>query len=88
MIGDRPGGSLPEDHPLIVAACSALKSAGVRECRLEIGSTDANAPLSKGYPAICIGLTRGDGAHTPHEYIEISPIEKGYAALINLIRSL
>ena len=88
MIGERPGGSLPDDHPLIKAACSALKSAGVRECRLEVGSTDANAPLSKGYPAICIGLTRGDGAHTPHEYIEIPPLERGYTALTNLIRSL
>ena len=88
MIGERPGGSLPADDPLINAACKALKSAGVHECHLEIGSTDANAPLSKGYPAICIGLTRGDGAHTPQEYIEISPIEKGYRALTNLIRSL
>ena len=88
MIGERPGGSIPDDHPLIKAACSALKSAGVRECRLEVGSTDANAPLSKGYPAICIGLTRGDGAHTPHEFIEVSPLEKGYTALTNLIRSL
>jgi len=88
MIGERPGGSLPDDHPLIKAACSALKSAGIRDCRLEVGSTDANAPLSKGYPAICIGLTRGDGAHTPHEYIEIPPLERGYTALTNLIRSL
>ncbi len=88
MIGERPGGSLPKDHPLIKTACRALKSAGIRDCRLEVGSTDANAPLSKGYPAVCIGLTRGDGAHTPHEYIEIPPIEKGYAALTNLIRSL
>jgi len=88
MIGERPGGSLPADHPLIKAACKALKSAGVRESRLDVGSTDANAPLSRGYPAICIGLTRGDGAHTPQEYIEISPIEKGYKALMNLILSL
>ncbi|MCK5053889.1 MAG: M20/M25/M40 family metallo-hydrolase [Anaerolineales bacterium] len=88
MIGERPGGSLPADDPLIEAACKALKSAGVHECRLDVGSTDANAPLSRGYPAICIGLTRGDGAHTPQEYIEISPIEKGYKALTNLILSL
>lgn len=88
LIGERPGGSLPDNHPLIEAACRALKSAGVRYCHLEVGSTDANAPLSKGYPAVCIGITRGDGAHTPNEYIEISPIKKGYTALTNLIRSL
>lgn len=85
MIGERPGGSLPVEDPLIEAACKALKSAGVLECRLDVGSTDANAPLSRGYPAICIGLTRGGDAHTPHEYIEISSIEKGYTALKNLI---
>ncbi|MCJ7569810.1 MAG: M20/M25/M40 family metallo-hydrolase [Anaerolineales bacterium] len=88
LIGERPGGSLPVDDPLIEAARNALKTAGVPDVQLGIGSTDANAPLSRGYPAICIGLTRGDGAHTPNEYIEISPIEKGYTALTNLILSL
>ena len=88
VIGQRPGGSIPSDDPLIDAAREALRIAGIDQCRLDVGSTDANVPLSRGYPAICIGITRGDNAHTPQEYIEISPIEKGYKALIHLILSL
>jgi tripeptide aminopeptidase len=84
-IGERPGGSLPIDHPLLEAAKNALKSVGEIDLVLEVGSTDANVPLSMGLPAVCIGLTRGGGAHSLEEFIEIPPITKGYTALINLI---
>ncbi len=84
-IGERPGGSLPIYHPLLDAAKQALESVGETDIRLEVGSTDANVPLSMGLPAICIGLTRGGGAHSLDEYIEIPPITKGYQSLINLI---
>lgn len=84
-IGERPGGSLPIDHPLLEAAKHALSSVGETDLFLEVGSTDANVPLSMGLPALCMGLTRGGGAHSLDEFIEIHPITKGYAALINLI---
>ncbi len=85
-IGERPGGSLPLDHPILEAAKEALRSVGETDFSLEIGSTDANIPLSMGLPAICIGLTRGGGAHSMDEYIEISPIKRGYASLVKLIQ--
>lgn len=84
-IGARPGGRLIENHPLIHAASHALQSEAQEEVQLKCGSTDANIPLSLGYPAICFGLTRGGGAHSNHEYIEIDPIPRGYAALRKLI---
>jgi tripeptide aminopeptidase len=85
-IGERPGGSLPTDHPLLKAAKRALESVGEKDIHFEVGSTDANVPLSMGLPAICIGLTRGGGAHSLDEFIEIPPIKKGYQSLIHLIR--
>jgi di/tripeptidase len=54
--------------------------------RLETGSTDASLPLSLGLPAICVGITRGGGAHSQAEFIEIEPIAAGYQALRGLIR--
>jgi len=84
-IGERPGGGLPLDHPLLNAAKQALISNGERNIQLEIGSTDANVPLSMGLPAICIGLTRGGGAHSLEEYIEIPPIPRGYQSLLKTI---
>ena len=84
-IGERPGGSLPKNHPLIEAAKQALESVGETDIYMEVGSTDANVPLSLGLPAVCIGLTRGGGAHSLDEFIEIPPITKGYQSLIQLI---
>jgi acetylornithine deacetylase/succinyl-diaminopimelate desuccinylase-like protein len=84
-IGERPGGSLDTDHPLLKAAKQALNHIGEADIQLEIGSTDANVPLSMGLPAICIGLTRGGGAHSLEEYIEIPPITHGYEALLKTI---
>jgi acetylornithine deacetylase/succinyl-diaminopimelate desuccinylase-like protein len=80
-IGNRPAGQLAEDHPLVKAACHALHKAGIRECQLEAGSTDASVPLSLNYPSVCIGLTFGSGAHSLEEYIEIQPLKVGYRAL-------
>ena len=85
-IGERPGGSLPIHHPLLQAAKQALISIGESNIQLEIGSTDANVPLSMGLPAVCVGLTRGGGAHSMEEFIEIPPITRGYEALLKMIQ--
>lgn len=86
-VGDRPGGAIPEHHPLVLAARAALIEAGAPEVRLEIGSTDATIPLSQGLPAVCLGLTMGGGTHSLNEHIEIEPIVRGYQALLALVRS-
>jgi tripeptide aminopeptidase len=86
-IGDRPGGEIPEEHFLVSLAQSALVKLGISP-RTDIGSTDANIPLSKGYPAVCVGITTGSGAHTPEEYIEIETIPKGMTQLLDLVKSV
>ena len=48
-IGQRPSGEIPADHPIIRLAQSCLIEQGI-EPVLTIGSTDANIPLSKGFP--------------------------------------
>jgi len=87
IIGQRPAGEIPADHPLVELASTCLHEQGLSSI-LTIGSTDANIPLSLGYPAICMGLTTGAGAHTVHEYIHTSPIEKGLESLLSLIKSV
>lgn len=83
--GKRPAGFLPEEHPLVIAAIESLRMSGVRSYSLECGSTDANFPLSRGLPAICIGITTGGHAHSSQEFIEIEPIRNGIHALLNLL---
>jgi acetylornithine deacetylase/succinyl-diaminopimelate desuccinylase-like protein len=87
QVGSRPGGELAADHPLVLAALNSLEKTGEREAYLEFGSTDASVPLNRGFPAICVGITKGGEAHTIREYIEIRPMRKGYSAVLDLIEA-
>lgn len=87
QVGSRPGGDLAADHPLVLAALNSLTKSGEREAYLEFGSTDANVPLNRGIPAVCVGITKGGEAHTTREYIEIRPMRKGYTAVLDLIET-
>jgi di/tripeptidase len=84
IIGQRPAGELPKNHPLVKLACEVLESQGIKP-RLNIGSTDANIPLSRGLPSVCIGLTKGSGAHTLKEYIHTEPLAMGLLQLFSLV---
>ncbi len=83
-IGKRPSGELAPEHKLVKLAQACLNSLGI-EARLSIGSTDANLPLSLGYPSITVGLTTGGKAHSVHEYINVAPLEKGVEQLVGLV---
>ena len=87
LIGQRPGGGLSVQHPLVQLAKSCLEAQGIQP-NLTIGSTDANAPLSQDLPAICLGLTTGGGAHTQQEYIHTEPLKKGLLQLVCLVEGL
>jgi tripeptide aminopeptidase len=84
VIGDRPFGEIPPEHPLVQAGQAALEAQGLAAVP-QIGSTDANFPLKHGAPAICIGLTSGYGAHTAGEYMDLSLLPKGMAQLVDVV---
>ena len=83
-IGKRPAGFLPPSHPLIQLACGVLEELNIQP-RLDIASTDANVPLSRGYPSICIGITYGSNAHAADEYILTAPISNGFSQVVSII---
>lgn len=87
LIGQRPAGKIPSDHPLVTLACRCLQDEGLQP-HLSIGSTDANIPLSLGIPAVCIGLSTGQGAHTVQEYINIDPLRTGLSQLVHLVEGV
>lgn len=84
VIGRRPAGELPEKDPIVQLAIDCLREQDI-EPKLMIGSTDANIPLSLGYPAIVLGVTSGSRAHTLEEYIYTEPIERGLQQLVQFI---
>lgn len=76
VVGERPGGSLSRQHPLVKtldAACAAMDV----QVNPMWASTDANVPLSMGIPAICIGVASGGSLHTLKEYLDISSVLPG-----------
>jgi acetylornithine deacetylase/succinyl-diaminopimelate desuccinylase-like protein len=84
VIGERPAGEIPGNHPLVSLGMDCYVANGI-QAKLNIGSTDANEPLSRGLPAICIGLTTGGGSHSRGEYIETQPVSLGLGTLVDLI---
>jgi acetylornithine deacetylase/succinyl-diaminopimelate desuccinylase-like protein len=85
VIGRRPAGDLSKDHPLVQLAEACLREQGIKP-KLVIGSTDANIPLSRGIPALVLGVTNGAGAHTTGEFIYTKPIERGMAQLLAFVQ--
>ncbi len=84
VIGQRPAGEMSASHPLVMLAKDCLREQGL-DAGLISGSTDANVPLSKGYPAIVLGVTTGGSAHTIHEYINTTPIAQGMEQLVRFV---
>jgi tripeptide aminopeptidase len=71
-IGDRPGGALPDDAPLLATLRAVDRHLSLRT-EPGLGSTDANIPLSRGIPAIAIGAGGlGGGIHTLQEWYDPS----------------
>lgn len=85
VIGDRPSGEIGEGHPLVQAAYRSLASCGVTvRGNLSMSSTDANIPLSRGIPAVCIGITEGGSAHRLEEWINTALLPVGIKHLLQL----
>ncbi len=81
-VGNRPAGSVPRFTPVIALAEAALHAVGCPDVRYIVSSTDANIPLSQGYPAVCLGLTQSGNSHRPDEYIDITQLPAGLGQLL------
>ena len=87
-IGDRPGGSIGRDDPMIRAVERARRASGLGEPSYGFGSTDANIPLALGIPATCVGITTGGEAHTPREWMRTGPVRRGVPYLGRVIANV
>ena len=87
QVGNRPGGANLPGEPLLELARAARSAVGLGTAEEHLASTDANAGHARGIPSVGIGITRGDHAHRPDEWIAEQPIALGVAALVALIRA-
>lgn len=83
VLGKRPAGERSLSDPLIQKATEALHWLGIKP-QYSFSSTDANIPISFNIPAVCVGITRGEHAHTVQEVLSIAPIAQGLAQVLRL----
>ena len=86
-VGSREAGDIDVGQPLPRAAAAALEAVGA-DVVWGSGSTDANVPLGRGIPAVCIGITDGGNAHRLDEYIDTGNVGRGMEALARLVWQL
>ena len=87
-MGERPSGMTLPESPIVQAALEATRTFRV-EPRLDVGSTDANIPMSMGLPAIAIGGGGISGSiHTPEEWFDPSHRNLGIQRLLTLMAVL
>ncbi len=85
LIGSRPSGEIPPDHPLVRSALEVARSLGIRPW-LNRNSTDSNIPLSLGIPALTIGAGGVSGdPHRLSEWYDPRGRELGYRRALLLL---
>ena len=88
LVGDRPAGRTPETGPLVQAAVSVSRAAGL-EPELKEGSTDANLAMSLGIPAITIdGGGSESSTHSLEEVFDSTESWKGTARAFLLVLAI
>ena len=85
-VGDRPAGR-SADAALVAAARAALARVGL-EATIAASSTDANAAVAAGVPAIGFGVASGGDAHRLGEWLDPRSLVVGYRALEHLLSEL
>lgn len=87
IVGRRPAGRLDRDAPLLRTVLAVRDRLGLATA-LSDGSTDANAALAAGIPALCVGVGRGSGMHSLQERIDRQSLEQGAALVKALLTEL
>lgn len=87
VVGERPGGALPESHWLVKTVRDIHSRLGIAS-DVEPGSTDSNYPISKGIPSITIGITKGFNTHSEKEYMSKKYLALGLKQLVEVIAAV
>jgi tripeptide aminopeptidase len=85
LMGERPAGRTSPQANVVQAAQEVTRHLGI-EPQLDVGSTDANIPMSMGIPAIAIGAGGSSGnVHTPDEWFDPTYRVIGLQRLLALV---
>jgi tripeptide aminopeptidase len=87
VLGRRPAGRLDRRQPLLATVRRVREELRLPD-ELVAASTDANAALAAGIPALCLGCAQGGEMHTPGEFVELSSLAAGRAQLRGVLTGL
>jgi tripeptide aminopeptidase len=88
VVGDRPGGRVAADAPIVQAAVSVTRALGL-PVSLEEGSTDSNIAMSLGIPAVTVdGGGSATGTHSLDEAFDTTDSWQGTARALLLAVAL
>lgn len=77
VVGRRPAGRLERESKLLELVRAVRSELGLPDA-LGSGSTDANAALAQGIPALTLGVAVGSGMHSTGERIDLNSLAIGY----------
>jgi acetylornithine deacetylase/succinyl-diaminopimelate desuccinylase-like protein len=83
VLGVRPAGVVSPASRIVRLAIETLEALHIPPTG-DASSTDANIPISRGIPAVCIGLTTGGNVHREDEFIDTAPLAAGLTQLLSL----
>ncbi len=89
LLGERPCGKIePEKlRPLQEKIEQSVREILKKEPAFKSASTDANYPLSKGIPSLCIGGVYGHGFHTREEYLVLSDLPDAIRFVLDVMHT-
>jgi tripeptide aminopeptidase len=87
LVGKRPAGRLERESKLLELVRTVRSELGLPDA-LGSGSTDANAALAQGIPALTLGVATGSGMHSTGERIDLNSLAIGYLQVEMLVERL
>ena len=87
LLGERPCGHISSEklHPLEDKVARCIRETLHEQPEFRSASTDANYPLSKGIPAVCMGSVEGYGCHTRQEYLLLSELQPAVRMVMDVM---
>jgi tripeptide aminopeptidase len=87
QVGRRPAGRIDRSAPLLAVVREVRDRLGLPD-ELAAGSTDANAALARGIPALTLGVARGGLMHSTNEWLEEATLTAGREQLRAVVEAL
>lgn len=87
VVGKRPAGRLERESKLLELVRTVRSELGLPDA-LGSGSTDSNAALAQGIPALTLGVATGSGMHSTGERIDLNSLAIGYRQVEMVVERL